>query len=158
YRLIQVMPRSATLGTFRVAFGGRGSRARLARLRRGHARASTPADQFLTIWFVMQERASNPPVPRRDAPCAEQRPSVSQWHGVTLTDEYAWLKASNWQEVMRNPSSLDPGIRTYLEAENAYAEAALADTSELQAKLFAEMKGRIEEDEASVPSADGPYA
>src|ERR1700738_839361 len=32
-------------------------------------------------------------------------------------DEYAWLKAENWREVMRDPSQLDPAIRAYLQAE-----------------------------------------
>jgi oligopeptidase B len=104
------------------------------------------------------ERANLPPTALPDAPRAELRPSVSTWHGVTLTDDYAWLKAANWQEVMRDPAVLDPAIRAYLEAENAYAAATLADTTGLQGKLFAEMKGRIEEDESTVPSADGPYA
>src|SRR5215469_13852913 len=56
-------------------------------------------------------------------PRAHERPTTSTWHGVTLTDEYAWLKAPNWQEVMRDPLQLDPAIRAYLEAENAYCAA-----------------------------------
>src|SRR5689334_10769934 len=80
------------------------------------------------------------------APQAERRPAPSSQHGVTLRDDFAWLRAANWQEVMRDPSKLDPTIRAYLEAENAYAEAALADTRALQDTLFAEMKGRIKED------------
>ncbi len=78
-------------------------------------------------------------------------------HGVELVDEYAWLRAANWQEVMREPGLLDPSIRAYLDAENAYTEAALADTGELQAALFAEMKARIKEDDSSVPAPDGPF-
>jgi oligopeptidase B len=91
-------------------------------------------------------------------PQAEQRPTVSRWHGVTLTDEFAWLRAANWQEVMRDPAVLDPAVRAYLEAENAYADRLLADTSDLQDALFAEMKGRIKEDDSTVPVSDGPYA
>ena len=53
---------------------------------------------------------------------------------------------------MRDPSVLDPQIRAYLEAENAYTKAALDDTSALQAALFAEMKARIKEDDSSVPT------
>jgi oligopeptidase B len=79
------------------------------------------------------------------------------WHGATLTDEFAWLRAANWQEVMRDPDKLAPDIRAYLEAENAYAERALADTLPLQEALFAEMKGRIKEDDSSVPAPDGLY-
>jgi oligopeptidase B len=59
---------------------------------------------------------------------------------------------------MRDPSVLDPEIRAYLEAENAHADAALAGTRALQDALFAEMKGRIKEDDASVPRPDGAHA
>jgi len=106
----------------------------------------------------MLERAKPSSGPLPEPPRAKPRPHTSAWHGVTVSDEYAWLKPPNWQEVMREPGKLDPAIRAYLEAENAYAAAALADTVALQDKLFAEMKGRIEEDDSTVPSADGPYA
>jgi len=91
-------------------------------------------------------------------PRATPRPSSAVRHGVTLTDEFAWLKDPDWQAVMRDPSLLDADIRAYLEAENAYAEAALARTVPLQETLFAEMKARIKEDDADVPAPDGPYA
>jgi oligopeptidase B len=91
-------------------------------------------------------------------PRAEQRPFVRIVHGVSLSDEFAWLKATNWQEVMRDPEKLDPAIRAYLQAENDYCERALADTAALQATLFAEMKGRIKEDDSTVPDPDGPFA
>ena len=91
-------------------------------------------------------------------PRATPRPVRKTWHGVALSDDYAWLKADNWQEVMRNPGALDPEIRAYLEAENEFGQAALADTTRLQERLFAEMKGRIKEDDSSVPTPDGDYA
>ena len=53
---------------------------------------------------------------------------------------------------MRDPALLDPEIRAHLDAENAYTAAQMADTEALQQKLFAEMKGRIKEDDASVPA------
>ena len=97
------------------------------------------------------------PISRQLPPVAERRPQFSVRHGVELVDEYAWLRAPNWQEVMRDPSVLDPQIRAYLDAENAHTEAALADTGALQSKLFAEMKARIKEDDSSVPAPDGPF-
>ena len=97
----------------------------------------------------------NRPSSARSPPVAERRAEFSVHHGVELVDEYAWLRAANWQEVMRDPGRLDPEIRAYLEAENAYTEAALADTRDLQAALFAEMKARIKEDDSSVPAPDG---
>jgi oligopeptidase B len=92
------------------------------------------------------------------APVAPRRPHSFTLHGITVTDDYAWLKDENWQEVLRDPSILDADIRSYLEAENAHAERLLGHTSPLQKTLVAEMRGRIKEDDSSVPSPDGPYA
>ncbi len=96
---------------------------------------------------------SNVPKPPR----AEKRPRVETWHGYEKRDDYHWLKAPNWQEVMHDPSVLPAEIRAFLEGENAYHEAVMADTKALQDKLFAELKGRIKEDDSSVPAPDGPY-
>jgi oligopeptidase B len=59
---------------------------------------------------------------------------------------------------MRDPEKLEPDIRAQLEAENAYTSGVMADTEELQQRLFAEMKGRIKEDDASVPAPDGRFS
>ena len=91
-------------------------------------------------------------------PRAARRPKVDTWHGIELVDDYAWLKAGNWQEVMRDPAVLDPEIRAYLDAENTYCEAQLAETRALQEELFSEMRGRLKEDDSSVPAPDGRFA
>lgn len=91
-------------------------------------------------------------------PRAPRRPTTYRLHGIERTDPYAWLKADNWQDVMRDPSVLDPEIRAYLEAENAYLKENLQTTEELQGKLFEEYRGRIKEDDSTVPSPDGPWA
>jgi oligopeptidase B len=91
-------------------------------------------------------------------PVAPRRPHAFTTHGITVTDDYAWLKDANWQEVLRDPAILDKDIRHYLEAENAYTESLLGHTAPLQKKLVAEMRGRIKEDDSSVPSPDGPFA
>src|SRR3954452_24088540 len=92
------------------------------------------------------------------APAAPRRPHSFTLHGITVHDDYAWLKDENWQEVLRDPEALDADIRSYLEAENAYAERLLGHTAPLQKTLVAEMRGRIKEDDSSVPAPDGPYA
>src|SRR6185503_2345604 len=99
----------------------------------------------------------NRPIARQLAPIAPRRPKFSVQHGVELVDEYAWLRADNWQEVMRDPEALDPQIRAYLEAENAFTESALADTVGLQKALYAEMRARMKEDDSSVPAPDGAF-
>jgi oligopeptidase B len=95
---------------------------------------------------------------RARAPRAARRHSTALHHGIQRVDDYAWLRAADWQAVMRDPALLDPAIRAHLEAENAYTKAIMADTEGLQERLFAEMKGRIKEDDASVPAPDGAFA
>jgi oligopeptidase B len=93
-----------------------------------------------------------------NAPRAHQESCITHHHGVELQDPYAWLRDANWQEVMRDPGKLSTHIRKYLEAENAYTKLALARTEELQSRLFEEMKGRIKQDDSSVPAPHGMWA
>ena len=91
-------------------------------------------------------------------PSALRRPLTSIQHGITRTDDYSWLRASDWHAVLRNPDALPSDIRAHLEAENAYTSAIMADTEALRQQLFTEMKARIKQDDASVPSPDGGFA
>ncbi len=91
-------------------------------------------------------------------PRAERRPTSRTVHGVELTDDWAWLRDDNWQQVMRDPSVLDADIRAYVEAENAHTDDVMAPTKDLQQVLFDELKGRIKEDDDTVPTPDGPWA
>ncbi|MGF1650402.1 MAG: S9 family peptidase [Hyphomicrobiaceae bacterium] len=91
-------------------------------------------------------------------PRAEQRPTVQTWHGHELVDPFGWLRADNWQDVMKDPTLLPEPIRTHLEVENRYSEGWFAKTSDLRDSLTAEMRARIKEDDSSVPAPDGPWA
>lgn len=91
-------------------------------------------------------------------PRADKRPHEITLHGRTRVDDYAWLKDENWQKVMHDPGVLDADIRAYLEAENAYTLDWMSDTHDLQRALYDEMRGRIKEDDSTVPDPDGPYA
>ena len=95
---------------------------------------------------------TNTPPPAKKIPLSDTR------HGVERVDNYAWLRADNWQEVFKDTSVLADDIRAFLEAENDFQKAFMADTQALQETLFAEMKGRIKEDDESVPAPDGPWA
>ncbi len=101
---------------------------------------------------------AGPSRPLPPPPMAERRPSAITLHGVAVSDDYAWLKAANWQDVLKNPKVLQQDIRRYLEAENAYADAVMAGTATLRKALVSEMRGRIKEDESSVPAPDGDFA
>ena len=61
-------------------------------------------------------------------------------HDQVRIDDYYWM---NNRE--------DPQVISYLKSENDYNEKMTAHTKEFQAKLFNEMKGRIKEDDKSVP-------
>jgi oligopeptidase B len=96
-----------------------------------------------------------PPLP---APLAKQMPVTDTRHGIERTDAYGWMRAGNWQDVFRDPTLLDTDIRSHLEAENAYQKAMLADVETLRKTLFGEMKGRIKQDDSSVPAPDGDWS
>ena len=90
-------------------------------------------------------------------PVAPKRPRRIEQLGRVRVDVYGWMKDDNWQQVLRDPKTLRADIREHLEAENAYAKAMLSGSEALQAQMFAEMKGRIKEDDSSVPKPDGPW-
>ena len=81
------------------------------------------------------------------APIPTARPVNSTLHGITRTDEYAWLRGKD-----------DPEVLAHLEAENAYTAALTASTVDLQESLFQEIKARIQETDLSVPVKKGPWA
>ncbi len=82
-------------------------------------------------------------------PRAEPRPFSYERHGYEIEDSYAWLRDPGYPKVE------DEDVLAYLKAENAYFEAAMAPHSALVETLFEEMKGRIKEDDSSVPMRDG---
>ena len=79
-------------------------------------------------------------------PSAERRIHVVERHGERVEDPWFWLRDRN-----------DPAVRAYLEAENAYAEAVLAGTKDLQERLYQEMLGRIKQTDLTVPFREGDW-
>jgi oligopeptidase B len=86
--------------------------------------------------------ATDPPQP----PVARRDPTPTTLHGVTLQDDYRW---------MRDKTS--PELLAYLEAENAYTAAVMAPTAALQAQLYTEMLSHIKETDESVPYRLGDW-
>jgi oligopeptidase B len=80
-----------------------------------------------------------PPVARKDH-------KETTIHGVTLVDDYAWMRDKE-----------NPDVTTYLEAENAYAEAVMAPYADLREDLYREMLSHIKQTDVSVPYRDGLY-
>ena len=84
-------------------------------------------------------------------PIAAQKPHSSTAHGVTIEDPYFWLKDQSYPKVD------DPEVLDYLKAENAFFEAKMKPHAARVETIFQEMKGRLKEDESSVPQKDGAY-
>ncbi|MES2699203.1 MAG: S9 family peptidase, partial [Pseudomonadota bacterium] len=84
-------------------------------------------------------------------PLAEQRAHTYSRFGITIEDPYYWLKDHSYPVVD------DPAVLAYLNQENAYFEQAMAPHAPLVETLFAEMRGRLKEDESSVPQKDGEW-
>ena len=91
------------------------------------------------------------PADTRPPPQAEQRPYSYERHGETIEDPWHWLRDPKYPEVT------DPDVLAYLRQENDYFEGWKAQHQGLIDQLFEEMKGRIKEDESSVPILDGDY-
>lgn len=90
-------------------------------------------------------------------PVASRRLTHAVHHGVERTDPYAWLRDPNWRDAMQDPQQLDTAIRAYLEAENTYADGLIAAVEPVRQALVKELRGRILEEDSSVPSPDGPW-
>ena len=74
------------------------------------------------------------------APKAKKITTKLEKHGDVRIDDYFWM---NKRE--------DPEVISYLNAENEYNDKMTAHTKKFQQELFDEMKGRIKEDDESVP-------
>lgn len=85
------------------------------------------------------------------APKAEQRPHQTTLHGKTLSDPWHWLRDESY------PTIDDADVLDYVKAENAYFDAAMKPYAGLVETLFQEMKGRIKENDSSVPQKDGDW-
>ncbi len=86
------------------------------------------------------------PEPLATPPVARKAPHPTTLHGHTLQDDYGWLRNKESEEVL-----------DYLRAENAYTEAVMAPTAELQETLYREMLSHIKETDRSVPTQEGAW-
>lgn len=84
-------------------------------------------------------------------PVAATRPHHFSAHGVRIDDPWAWLKDPAYPQVT------DKDVLAYLEEENRYFEKVIAPLKPLSERLFKEMRGRIKEDESTVPQKDGDW-
>ena len=79
-------------------------------------------------------------------PTARKQPRVDVVHGERREDDYFWMREKS-----------NPEVASYLEAENAYADAVMKPTEAFQQTLYGEMLGRIQETDVNVPYRQGAY-
>lgn len=112
-------------------------------------------NKLITASLLQAALLVTPPAPKvlaqnggdnEQPPSAKKVPHVTEIHGRKLEDDYFWLREKESPEVIK-----------YLEAENAYTDAVMKHTKELQATLYKEMLGRIKQTDLSVPSRIGAY-
>lgn len=84
-------------------------------------------------------------------PVAVKKQHSFTQHGITVSDDYAWMRDPGYPEVT------DQEVLSHLEAENAWFEARMAPHKPLIDNLFTEMRGRIKEADKSVPQKDGDW-
>ena len=100
-----------------------------------------PSQQHPTQFVILAIAALTPVSTMADEPIARRVPhEIRAPHGHVRTDPYFWMRERD-----------SPEVRKYLEAENAYHKTEMADTVALQKTLFEEIKGRIKQDDSSVP-------
>ncbi len=90
-------------------------------------------------------------------PVAEKIPFVVESNGNERVDDYFWMRLSDEQKNAETPDSQTVKVLAYLNAENDYADAVMKHTEAFQTQLFEEIKGRIKEDDETVPYLDNSY-
>jgi oligopeptidase B len=97
-------------------------------------------------FLIMSMLALNTIAEAAKPPAAKKVPKTISLHGDERVDDYGWLRDKKSAETI-----------AYLEAENAYADAVMKPTEELQQKLYDEMLGRIKQTDIQVPYRKGAY-
>ncbi len=97
---------------------------------------------LLTITFAIscKQKDKNPLEIKTKQPIAVKQPERLEKHDDVRIDNYFWLNDKEDKKVL-----------DYLTSENDYNDVMTAHTKDFQSNLFEEMKGRIKEDDASVP-------
>ncbi len=91
-----------------------------------------------------------PPIANKDA-------TILTKHGDVRIDNYYWMKLSDEQKMAEKPDDHTTKVVSYLEAENKYREDMMSHLDGFQNTLFEEIKGRIKQDDTSVPYKSNGY-
>jgi oligopeptidase B len=104
---------------------------------------------FVAACSTPDKEDNTPTMPQ--PPIAKKVAEELTIHGDTRIDNYFWMRLSDAQKEAETPDAQTQDVLDYLNAENDYAKAMMADTDSLQEKLYNEIVGRIKQDDQSVP-------
>ena len=105
---------------------------------------------ILTNCKDMEKESIKPPV-------AEKIPKKLVAHNHTRIDNYYWMRLTDEQKTAETPDEQTQKVLDYLNAENAWLDHVMGHTMDFQDSLFKEIKGRIKEDDESVPYFKNGY-
>ncbi|CAL2107525.1 S9 family peptidase [Tenacibaculum vairaonense] len=91
------------------------------------------------------------------APVAEKQPTKLEKHGDVREDNYFWMRLTDEQKNAEVKDEQTQKVYDYLNKENSFYEEMTSETKGFQEELFQEMKGRIKEDDESVPYKKNGY-
>ena len=111
----------------------------------------------LSLTFAIACKNENMKSTDAKTPVAEKQPTKLEKHGDVRIDNYFWMRLSDEQKNADKKDAQTQKVVNYLEEENAYYKEVTKYTKPFQEELFEEMKGRIKEDDSSVPYKDNGY-
>ena len=111
------------------------------------------------FYFYRKSYCQNKTMKSTDAfaPIADKKSIKLEKHGDVRIDDYFWMRLSDEQKKAELKDEQTLNVVDYLNEENTYYEKVSAYTKDFQEVLFQEMKGRIKEDDSSVPYKDNGY-
>jgi len=112
---------------------------------------------ILTLIFVSSCNKKKMIENKVKAPVAIKKATKFEKHGDVRIDDYHWMRLTDEQKNAENPDEQTQEVLDYLNAENAFLDAEMEHTNDFQKDLFEEMKGRIKEDDSSVPYKKNGY-
>ena len=105
----------------------------------------------LSLIFAASCKNESPMKTDTKPPIAEKQPQELTVHNDTRIDNYFWMRLTDEQKTADQKDEQTQKVEQYLNDENAYFDEVMSYTTDFQESLFQEMKGRIKEDDQSVP-------
>lgn len=106
---------------------------------------------LLSLIFAISCKKESPMKTNATPPIAEKQAKELTVHENTRIDNYFWMRLTDEQKTAENKDEQTQKVEAYLHDENSYFDSVMNYTNDFQTSLFEEMKGRIKEDDESVP-------